>query len=54
MGGDREMLKVLEGFHRRVARWITGMTETSGVNREWEYPPVVAAMEYAGLHLIRE
>ena len=24
------MLNFLEGFHHRVARWITGMTETHG------------------------
>ena len=32
MGG---MLKVLERFHHRASRWITGMTETHGVGREW-------------------
>ena len=47
------MLNVLEGFHNRVARRITGMTATRGVGREWEYPPVVAAMDAAGLHPIR-
>ena len=33
-----EMLKFLEGFHHQVARRIT------------EYPPLVAALEAAGLH----
>ena len=47
-----EMIKVLEGFHHRAARWITGMAETRGAGREWEYPPVVAAMEAAGVHTI--
>ena len=30
MGG---MLKVLEGFHHRSARWIMGMTATRGASR---------------------
>ena len=47
-----DILKVLEGFHHRVARRITGMTATRGVGGEREYPPVVAAMESAGLHTI--
>ena len=28
------ILKVLEGFHHRAARGITGMTETHGAGRE--------------------
>ena len=44
------MLKVLEGFNHRAARHITGMTSICGANAEWEYPPVVAAMESALLH----
>ena len=48
------MLKVLDGFHPWVARRITGMTTTRGVEREWEYPPVVVALEAAGLHPIME
>ena len=39
-GSDRwlvtgNMLKVLEGFHNRTARWITGMMATRGAVREW-------------------
>ena len=49
-----EILKVLEGFHYRAARRITGMTATRGAGRECEYPPVVAAMDAEGLHPIRE
>ena len=49
-----EMLKVLEGFHHRKARSITGMKATLGEGREWEYPLVGAAMEAVGLHHIRE
>ena len=49
-----EILKVLEGFRHRAERRITGMMETRGAGREWEYPSVVAAMEAAGLHPIRE
>ena len=47
-----EMLKVLEGFHHWATRQITGMTATRGVDREWEYPPVAAALEATGLHPI--
>ena len=49
-----EMLKVLEGLHNREVRWITGMTATHGEGGDWEYPPVVTAMECAGIHPIRE
>ena len=31
-----------------------GMTATRGVGREWEYPPVVAALEFMVLHPIME
>ena len=30
-----EMLKVLEGFHHRADRQITGMTEKRVADREW-------------------
>ena len=46
--------KVLEGFHQRTDRRFTGITETCGAVREWEYPLVVAALEAAGLHPIME
>ena len=48
------MLKVLEGFHNRAARRITGMTTTRGAGGKWEYPPVVTAMEDTGIHPIGE
>ena len=48
-----EMLKVLEGFHHRAVRQITGMTEKSGTGEEWEYPLVLKAMENTGLQPIR-
>ena len=49
-----EMLKVLEEFHHRVARRITGMTAKRGAGEEWEYPPVVEEMEDMGiLHYAR-
>ena len=38
------MLKVLEGFHHRVARWIVGNTDRRTVDGEWEYPPVADAL----------
>ena len=49
-----EMLKVLERFNHRVARRITWMTEINGSVMEWEYPPVVAALESARLYPITE
>ena len=47
-------LKVLEGFHHRASRLITGMAATRGAGRKWEYPLVVAALESVGLHPIME
>ena len=47
-----DMLKILEGFHHRAARRITGMTAKHVADREWEYPPVAAALEATGLHPI--
>ena len=46
------MLKVLEGFHYRAARHITGLMAKRGAVGEWEYPLLVGEMEAAGLHLI--
>ena len=37
-------LKVMEGFHQRVARRITGMTAKRVADGEWEYPPVLEAL----------
>ena len=48
------MIKVLEGFRQRAARNILGTIAKRGAGGEWEYPPVVEAMEYAGLHPIGE
>ena len=42
-----EMLKVLEGFHHRAARRITGMTAKHVADTEWKSPPVVVALEAA-------
>ena len=47
-----EMLKFLGGFHHQADRHITGMTETHGAGKEWEYAPVVASLEAAGLNPI--
>ena len=49
-----EILKVLEGFHHQAARRIKGLMVTHWAGREWEYPPVVDAMESAGLQNIGE
>ena len=47
-----EILKVLEGFHNRVARRITGMTANRRAGGEWEYPSVLEEMEAMGFHPI--
>ena len=49
-----KMLKVLEGLHHWVTKWITGMKATCGVGGELEHPPVLAAMDTTGLNPIRE
>ena len=46
------ILKALEGFHHRTARWITEITAARGAGVQWEYPPVVVAMKDAGIHPI--
>ena len=38
------MLKLLEGFHHRVAISITGMKERRTRSGEWEWPPVSEAL----------
>ena len=48
------VIKVLKGFHYRASRRITGMTAIRGAGGEWGYPPVVVALEAAGLHSIME
>ena len=48
------MLKVLEGFHHWAYRRITGIKATHGAGRKLESPPMVAALEAAGLHPIKE
>ena len=47
-----KIIKVLEGFHHREIRRITGMTATCGAGREWEYLLVVVTLEAAGLQPI--
>ena len=39
-----EILKVLDRFHHRADRRITGMTATRGTCGWWYFPPVVAAI----------
>ena len=48
------ILQVLEDVHHQVYRPITVITATRGVGREWEYPPVVAALEASGLNPIMD
>ena len=47
-----DMLKVLVGFHNRVARRIKGMKSKHGAGREWYYPLLVELIEAAGIHPI--
>ena len=42
------MMKVLDRFHHRVARGVSGMVARL-VDGEWFYPPLEAAMEAVGL-----
>jgi hypothetical protein len=47
------MLKVLEGFHHKVARKISGkMARRTATG--WVYPPLFEALEVAGLYPIQE
>ena len=48
------MLNVLDGFHHRLSMRITGMTETCGAGRDWQYPLVVEALEDVALHPIMD
>ena len=45
------MLKMLEGFHHRAARRISGKRPRL-VHGEWIYPPIAEALEIAGLYPI--
>ena len=49
-----DIIKVLEGLHHQAARRITGIKATCGASGDWEYQPVVAALEAAVLHPIME
>ena len=49
-----DVIKVLEGFCHRAARRIIGMTATRREGREWEYLPVMVAIQAAVLYSIRE
>ena len=48
------MMKVLEGFHHRAARRITGNQARRLPNGDWEYPPLAPALEAAGLWPMKE
>ena len=47
------IVMVLEGFHKKIVRLISGMTESKGDNREWEWALVDAALEVTGIRPIR-
>ena len=47
------VLKVLEGFHHRAARRITSMRgRLLHLENRWVYPPIMDALEMAGLYPI--
>ena len=48
------MVKVLEGFHHRVARRITGRMARRLPSGEWHYPSFKKALRKAGLWSMRE
>ena len=45
-----QVLRVLESFHHRVARRLSGMTPRYLPREDrWHYPPIAEALEAAGL-----
>ena len=48
------MMKVLEGFHHRIDRRITGKTARCVREEGWEWPPVEEALELAGMWPMQE
>ena len=48
------MRKVLEGFHHRIARRISGLVAQRIGDNQWEYPPIADALEAAGLWTMKE
>jgi hypothetical protein len=47
------MIKVLDSFHHRVARRITGRMPRR-INGIWHYPPIAPTLEEAGLYTMKE
>src|SRR6476660_4308519 len=47
------MLKLLKGFHHRIARRLSGLMPRRhvlpGGEEQWEYPPIDSALDVAGL-----
>ena len=44
------VLAALEGFHNRMARWLSGMTPIYLPQEDWwDYPPIEEAREAAGM-----
>ena len=48
------ILKVIEGFHHRLERSITGMMAWCTTIRGWDLPPVAEALYTAGIWPIKE
>jgi hypothetical protein len=49
----KSMLRVLEGFHHKCARRISGLMARQTATG-WYYPPLATAMAEAGLYPIQE
>jgi hypothetical protein len=48
------MLKALDSFHHKIARRISNMMPVREANDTWYYPPILLALETAGLFTIAE
>jgi hypothetical protein len=48
------MLQILNGFHHRIARRISGLMPVRQDDDSWFYPPLEKALEIAGLYTIAE
>jgi hypothetical protein len=50
----KPMIKKLASFHRRCARYISGMhirpNDPNNLDGEWTYPPTATVLEAAGLY----
>ena len=47
------MMRLLEGLHHRIYRWIARKTSRKGDSQDWEWDSVDTALETMGLWTIR-